>query len=1052
MGSLFSSWSHYTRARCRYNIVVAAVLLSFIHFSGAIQRWCSRKENSGPNFTSSQVPEVSSLPQGYTAEDDLSRGTTLFQEEITTPPSISLWGGDAGVSDSFYDAANVSAEGDVIDTNATSLWDHSLRAFNTASPSSSPPPANNDDVPTASNPFSGSRGQVEIVWDTSVVSATDYVHSYCPRRCRDGEVVFISDVEQKCPDYLCFPCECARPRCELYGICCPDITEPYNALPGLQNNYSALFSSPAPLTGPETLAASVERSATLPVLMCDDLSSDEVTFLYIGSCQPGFQDDKGIVTLCEAGLDETDFRPQSFTRVADPVNNVVYRNVYCALCNGVEKPVPFLLSVECLDYMSIYTASNQGEMIQLASEPHSGCRVEQLVPAGVSTVRCDPAFFGHVTVDRCDSTIASWTDDRNVSRACAEVSGSVNVVLSPYSGNLYKNLFCGICHVESYPSFGQDCKCEDRNFDVKTRGPLPFTLLLRFVDDNTHSGGPQLPTCQVQEWLSPDDRCLPTNCELGKIPVNKSCRSVFAEISGLLYQSHLWLLPRADNSTGSDNNDTARVLAALDVKIDNFTRRFCSNNSVHLGVAEYPMCCTRPNMMKHVYWVEMSLTAKSGISRDEFEKEFANQFIGNDFHIVTEEKTVTLEPLVMTTTTFTKEVVCLDPPYSDVCKSLVAEYGQTRNRAGAGAVEVSRLLTCAFVTFGKQEFTLEASLNPPMVTIILDLNGAKINFSKVCEMNMLEITWDGRLNVCMDLLDTKLRGFVRTDKGPMNDILEFVTFLSLGVSMCCLLITFLTYICIAALRNVAGVHNMFLSGSLMCAQALILVSYKLMKPSTECTVIGVVTHFFWLFKFSSTLVCCLHMYRVFSAQTPASSFYSATGRRRSLLVRCAAFTLSVPTLTVLGVIVFHLVATRMKSIGYGDSRCYLDSPKAVGITLAGPALLISACNLIFFALTVRAIRKVTRMVDSAQIHKDHHDNLYVYAKLSTMTGAFWTLSILAENLDVDILRFIAIVINGLQGVFVFISYTCNKRVLKLCMPRLSRSAFKTQSPLTTNTA
>ncbi|KAH9514439.1 hypothetical protein Btru_025264 [Bulinus truncatus] len=458
MGSLFSSWRHCTRARCRYNIVVAAVLLSFIHFSGAIQSWCSRKENSGPNFTSSQAPEVSSSPQDYTADNALSRGTTLFQGELTTSPSISLWGGDAGVSDSFYDAANVSAKGDVIDANATSLWDHSSGAFNTTSPSSSPP-ANNNDVPTASNPFSGSRGQVEVVWDASVVSATDYVHSYCPRRCRDGEVVFISDVEQKCPDYLCFPCECARPSCELYGICCPDITEPYNPLPGLQNNYSALFSSPAPLTGPETLAASVERSATLPVLMCDDLSSDEVTFLYIGSCQLGFQDDKGTVTLCEAELDETDFSPQAFTRAADPVNNVVYRNVYCALCNGVEKSVPFLLSVECLDYMSIYTASNQGEMIQLASEPHSGCRVEQLVPAGVSTVRCDPDFFGHAAVDRCDSPIASWTDDRNVSRACAVFNGSVNVVLSPYSGNLYKNLFCGICHVVSERSFFRLLSC-----------------------------------------------------------------------------------------------------------------------------------------------------------------------------------------------------------------------------------------------------------------------------------------------------------------------------------------------------------------------------------------------------------------------------------------------------------------------------------------------------------------------------------------------------------------------------------------------------------------
>ncbi|KAK7005164.1 G-protein coupled receptor mth, partial [Biomphalaria glabrata] len=107
------------------------------------------------------------------------------------------------------------------------------------------------------------------------------------------------------------------------------------------------------------------------------------------------------------------------------------------------------------------------------------------------------------------------------------------------------------------------------------------------------------------------------------------------------------------------------------------------------------------------------------------------------------------------------------------------------------------------------------------------------------------------------------------------------------------------------------------------------------------------------------------------------------------------------------------------------------------IAVAGPALLISVVNLVFFILTVVAIKRVYSLQASASINRDHHTNLYVYAKLSTMTGTFWTLSIIAENLDVDFLRLIPIFINGLQGVFLFISYICNKRVLRLYLPRMS---------------
>ncbi|XP_059173702.1 uncharacterized protein LOC131954184 [Physella acuta] len=140
-----------------------------------------------------------------------------------------------------------------------------------------------------------------------------------------------------------------------------------------------------------------------------------------------------------------------------------------------------------------------------------------------------------------------------------------------------------------------------------------------------------------------------------------------------------------------------------------------------------------------------------------------------------------------------------------------------------------------------------------------------------------------------------------------------------------------------------------------------------------------------------------------------------------------------------------------RQVGYGQWRCYLDSTLLVELTMIGPLALVTICNVTFFGVTVYKIQEVRGLQVSQLGRRDDVTNLYVYVKLSSMTGAFWLLAILAEASDNSVLRYVSILLNGCQGVLIFVSYICNTRVLRLYLPHhVTRSS--SDSPWTHETS
>ncbi|KAK7004778.1 adhesion G protein-coupled receptor E4P, partial [Biomphalaria glabrata] len=254
--------------------------------------------------------------------------------------------------------------------------------------------------------------------------------------------------------------------------------------------------------------------------------------------------------------------------------------------------------------------------------------------------------------------------------------------------------------------------------------------------------------------------------------------------------------------------------------------------------------------------------------------------------------------------------------------------------AGLKLLSLSSLMLCKYVSFNETDYqiTVNDTVTPPDVSISIDFNVTKIIIKDNKDLIMVKVTDEGRLDVCFDLLDRILHESDRNSKHSGQEctetmcLIEYILSVTcFSLSAVCLLLTMLTYLTIPELRTVAGLNNFFLSCTLLLAQLSSLASIRIFQHGVYCQVLGVVTHFLWLWNFSWSFICSYQMFRVFTDQTRSRGLI--TPKYEMWKCVCVSFTL--PVSAVLTCVGYHFFVTEGRDIGYGKVRCYLDSTLSV---------------------------------------------------------------------------------------------------------------------------
>lgn len=267
----------------------------------------------------------------------------------------------------------------------------------------------------------------------------------------------------------------------------------------------------------------------------------------------------------------------------------------------------------------------------------------------------------------------------------------------------------------------------------------------------------------------------------------------------------------------------------------------------------------------------------------------------------------------------------------------------------------------------------------------------------------------------------------KTSVVSVSPELTIVSVVCTALSLLCLLLTFLVYCLLPQLRTLPGKNTMVLVVYLFCAQLLFQVGINLTFDRNLCRVMGVLIHYFWLGTFMVMATCAFHMYTVFTNMS-AKPFHN-THRETKKVVRYVVISNALALLVVGVCIAYHAGSTAGEDIGYGDNMCFLNDSLDIGIFFAGPLGIVLVFNTLCFIRVALSIRKVPNMKSAKnQANKNH---AAVYFRLSILLGFTWIFGFVAAALQLEVLWYIFVILNGLEGVFIFIAYCLNKRILDM---------------------
>lgn len=202
-------------------------------------------------------------------------------------------------------------------------------------------------------PVSQTFETYDYYWDTYDVRPIDFQQSFCSQRCTEtGVKLDIKELDldidvditnrSDCNSVRCFDCDCNKPRCELYGTCCPDKEEEFIDLPF--TSHGVFTEHPLPYLNehaPGRIFLEKRNSTHFDSAqgrigtLCLDHGIPRVKVLVVRSCPRDFQD-SFVRRMCEQAIPVEELTPEAVIRVTDTTNFAVFYNQFCAQCNGVD--------------------------------------------------------------------------------------------------------------------------------------------------------------------------------------------------------------------------------------------------------------------------------------------------------------------------------------------------------------------------------------------------------------------------------------------------------------------------------------------------------------------------------------------------------------------------------------------------------------------------------------------------------------------------------------------------------------------------------------------
>ncbi|XP_054157147.1 G-protein coupled receptor Mth2-like [Oppia nitens] len=273
----------------------------------------------------------------------------------------------------------------------------------------------------------------------------------------------------------------------------------------------------------------------------------------------------------------------------------------------------------------------------------------------------------------------------------------------------------------------------------------------------------------------------------------------------------------------------------------------------------------------------------------------------------------------------------------------------------------------------------------------------------------------------------------------------FLFKLFIGLSITCLFLTIGVYSLVPRLRNVPGKCLMSLSAAKIAANLCFVGSqfaYRLDRPFQLCRTIGVLRHYFILTVFLWSVCIAFDCYRTF--RSGSQSLANLNRVRNHSFIRYSVFCWTTPLLFTGTLLIVDITVQNNNNTAYNSSIfkpnyglhvCSISSCGAFlmfGILPIGTVLI---ANMVYFLLILYKLYSTgteTEIANKASMR----EQCVWYTKLALILGLTWILSLIAIFTPISHLFFYTHAFSSLQGVIIFLAFTCRSNVYQLLVRRI----------------
>ena len=273
--------------------------------------------------------------------------------------------------------------------------------------------------------------------------------------------------------------------------------------------------------------------------------------------------------------------------------------------------------------------------------------------------------------------------------------------------------------------------------------------------------------------------------------------------------------------------------------------------------------------------------------------------------------------------------------------------------------------------------------------------------------------------VCVD----KLRQVTYIRFFRYSGVERVLTLFSSSLSLVCLLAICIMHLIFPKLRNNHGLNTFSLATSLALVHTMLLIQTA--PDGVTCVVFAVCLHYLILNMFAWMSIIGLDMAMTFYSKT-----LSNNSKNIGRFLKNFSIVVILPLVAVVACFSLDAFEAGLRP-GYGtDGICWLTTSSGIIYLFIVPVCTLITLNLVTFTITLISIQ-TTKVNSSVRTTARNRTYLLVYFKLSLILGFTWIIGISAALVSMEWLWYLHIVLNGCQGLSLFLCTMVNARTVRV---------------------